>query len=458
MKRNEPRFSARALARVLRDHLSGSVAVKIAYSGGADSHVLLHALCELRDSSPWVVSAIHVNHGLHPQAAAWTDHCLAVCQRYGLACVVEHLKVRAIGTEGLEAAARRLRYATLAHHIGPGEVLLTAHHLNDQAETVLLQLLRGAGVRGLAGMRPVVDFSNGKLVRPLLEFTRTELLTYAQQHGLRWVEDTSNRDLGRSRNFIRHQVLPLLEQRWPQAKRVIARAARHTAEASALLDLVASTDLLSLPGEEGAMVSIADLRRLESPRRRNAIRYWIRQHGFAMPPTHLFEQIVRLVEQSSRSRHAAITWPGGEVRRYREGLWIMPPRPNTDAEIDLPWSLAEPLKVPGTDYALCLETAVGSGLSAERLRDKTAHVRLRRGGESLRLPGRRHHHKLKKLLQDAGVPPWERQRLPLIFIDDELVAVGDRWVCAAFAAQAGESSWRIVLKPAGRIPDPLAVV
>jgi tRNA(Ile)-lysidine synthetase-like protein len=247
LKRNEPGFSARALARVLRDHLSGSVAVKIAYSGGADSHVLLHALCELRDSSPWAVSAIHVNHGLHPQAAAWADHCLAVCERYGLACAVEHLKVRAIGTEGLEAAARRLRYATLARHIGPGEALLTAHHLNDQAETVLLQLLRGAGVRGLAGMRAVVDFSNGKLVRPLLEFTRAELLTYAQQQELRWIEDTSNRDLGRSRNFIRHQVLPLLEQRWPQAKRVIARAARHAAEASALLDLVASTDLLSLP-------------------------------------------------------------------------------------------------------------------------------------------------------------------------------------------------------------------
>jgi tRNA(Ile)-lysidine synthase len=458
LKRNEPGFSARALARVLRDHLSGSVAVKIAYSGGADSHVLLHALCELRDSSPWVVSAIHVNHGLHPQAGVWADHCLAVCQRYSLACAVEHLKVRAIGTEGLEAAARRLRYATLARHIGPGEALLTAHHLNDQAETVLLQLLRGAGVRGLAGMRAVVDFSNGKLVRPLLEFTRAELLTYAQQQELRWIEDTSNRDLGRSRNFIRHQVLPLLEQRWPQAKRVIARAARHAAEASALLDLVASTDLLSLPREQGGMVSIPGLRRLEPPRRRNAIRYWIRQHRFAMPPTHLFEQIVRLVEQSSRSRHAAITWPGGEVRRYREGLWIMPPRPNTDAEIDLTWNLAEPLKVPGTDYVLCLETAVGSGLSVQRASGKTAHVRLRRGGESLRLPGRRHHHKLKKLLQDAGVPPWERQRLPLIFIDDELVAVGDRWVCAAFAAQAGESSWRIVLKPAGWIPDPLAVV
>jgi tRNA(Ile)-lysidine synthase len=177
-----------------------------------------------------------------------------------------------------------------------------------------------------------------------------------------------------------------------------------------------------------------------------------------MPPAQLFEQIVRLVEQSPRSRHAAITWPGAEVRRYREGLWIVPPRPNADADIDITWNFAEPLEVPGTGYILRLETTRGSGLSAQRLSGKTARVCVRRGGESFRLPGRQHHHKLKKLFQEAGVPPWERQRLPLIFIDDELVAVGDRWVCAAFAAQAGESSWRVVLKPAGNMADPLAVV
>ncbi len=448
MKRNESGFSARALARVLHDRLSGSAAVRVAYSGGVDSHVLLYAVCELRQSGPWAVSAIHVNHGLHPQALAWEDHCLAVCQRLGVVCTVEHLKVRAIGTEGLEAAARRLRYATFARHIGVGEALLTAHHLDDQAETVLLQLLRGAGVRGLAAMPGVMDFSNGTLVRPLLGFARAELLTYAQRHRLQWIEDTSNRDLGRSRNFIRHQVLPLLEQRWPQAKRVIARAGRHAAEASALLDAVAEVDLPLLAPGQGGTISIAGLCRLESARRRNAIRYWVRQHGFAMPPAQLFERIVRLVERAPRSRHAAIAWPGAEVRRYREGLWIMPPRPRPDADIDITWNLAQPLEVPGTGYVLCLETTLGNGLSAKRLSGRTARVRLRRGGESLHLPGRQHHHKLKKLFQDAGVPPWERQRLPLIFVDDELVAVADRWVCAAFAAQAGESSWRIVLKPA----------
>ncbi len=458
MKRNESGFSARALARVLHDHLSGSVAVKIAYSGGVDSHALLHAVTGLRQSNPWAVSAIHVNHGLHPHAPAWAEHCLAVCQRLGVVCAVEHLEVQVIGTEGLEAAARRLRYATFARHIGAGEALLTAHHLDDQAETVLLQLLRGTGVRGLAGMPVVMVFSRGTLVRPMLGFTRAELLSYAQQHRLQWIEDTSNRDLGRSRNFMRHQVLPLLEQRWPQAKRVIARAGRHAMEASTLLDTVAEVDLPLLAPKKDGAISIPGLRRLEPIRQRNVIRYWIRQRGFTVPPAQVFEQIVQLVGQSPRSGHAAITWPGAEMLRYREGLWIMPPRPNADADIDITWNFAEPVEVPGTGYVLSLESTLGSGLSAKHLSGKTAHVCLRRGGESLRLPGRQHHHKLKKLFQHAGVPPWERQRLPLIFIDDELVAVGDRWVCAAFAAQAGESSLRVVLKPTGKMPDPLVVV
>jgi tRNA(Ile)-lysidine synthase len=419
LKRNEAGFSARALARVLHDHLGGSVAIKIAYSGGVDSHVLLHTLCELRASNPWTIGAIHVNHGLHPQATSWTDHCLAVCRRLGVGCAVEHLKVRTIGTEGLEAAARRLRYATLARHIDTGESLLTAHHLDDQAETVLLQLLRGAGVRGLAGMPAVSDFSKGKLIRPLLGFTRAQLLIYAQQEGLQWIEDTSNRDPGRSRNFIRHQVLPLLEQRWPQAKRVIARAGGHAGEASALLDTIAESDLPSLQTTQDGALSIPGLRRLEPARRRNAIRYWIRQHGFLVPPTQLLAQIDRLIEQASQSQHAALTWPGAEVRRYRQALWVFAPRPTPDGKVDVPWDPPQSLEIPGTGYMLCAERAVGEGLSAKRLGGKTLRVRLRRGGESLRLPGRQHHHKLKKLLQDAGVPPWERQRLPLIFVDDE---------------------------------------
>jgi tRNA(Ile)-lysidine synthase len=311
-----------------------------------------------------------------------------------------------------------------------------------------LQLLRGAGVRGLAGMPVVTSFSAGKLVRPLLGFTRAELKSYAEQQGLQWVEDTSNSDVRRSRNLMRQQVLPLLEQRWPQARRVIARAAQHAAEASALLDAVAQSDLQSLLRASGDAISVAGLRRLQPGRRRNVIRFWIRRHGFAVPPSRLLEQIVQVVEQSTQSQHAAISWTGVEVRRYREGLWIMPPRAHANVAVDMPWIPGQPLEVPGTGYVLCVEDALGSGLSAERLGGKTLRVRLRRGGESCRLPGRQHHHKVKKLLQGAGVPPWERQRLPLIFLDNELVAIGDRWVCAGFAAQAGETGWRIVLKPA----------
>ncbi|MFQ5937184.1 MAG: tRNA lysidine(34) synthetase TilS, partial [Acidiferrobacterales bacterium] len=227
MKKAEPGFSAGALGRTLTQRLGATSSLKVAYSGGLDSHVLLHALCQLRASAHWVISAIHVDHGLHPESARWAEHCQQVCEQLGVVCTVERIQVSDTDSLGTEAAARRLRYACFAQHIGYQDALLTAHHLDDQAETVLLQLLRGTGVRGLAGMPEVTAFSGGKLVRPLLEFTRAELAAYAESQGLHWVEDVSNRDVSYGRNFLRHQVLPLLEQRWPQASRLIARAGRH---------------------------------------------------------------------------------------------------------------------------------------------------------------------------------------------------------------------------------------
>lgn len=348
----------------------------------------------------------------------------------------------------MEGAARRRRYASLARHIGRDEALLTAHHLDDQAETVLLQLLRGAGVRGLAGIAEAKTFACGRLLRPLLGFTRDELLDYAQRHSLSWVEDSSNRDTRHSRNFLRHEVLPLLEQRWPAARRLIVRAGEHAAQASQVLDAVADNDLAMATYTDSVALFVPVLMCLEMPRRENLIRYWLRRRGLKAPSTSLLRRIARAVESTPRSRQAMVSWPGAEVRRYRDALWAMRPLAEPDRKLDLAWTLATPLAVPGTGYILRAEDAIGSGLARERIAATKLSVRLRRGGEICRLPGRQHHHKLKKLLQDAHVPPWERRRLPLIFADDVLAAVADRWVCAPFAAQTGEAGWRIVLERA----------
>lgn len=446
MSKAETGFSAQVLKQILGDRLGEHANLKIAYSGGVDSHVLLHALSELRAETRWTLSALHVDHGLERGSRQWADHCRRVCRRLDIPCTIGRIEVEEVDEEGREGAARRLRYTQLGRHIGAGDVLLTAHHLDDQAETVLLQLLRGGGVRGLAAMPEITAFAGGKLMRPLLRFTRTQLLAYARAQGLQWIEDSSNRDLRYARNFIRHQLLPVLEQRWPQAKDMLARCSRHAAEAALLLDRLAANDLASCQATGERELCVSALQQLPAERRRNVMRFWIRQHGFPVPSTLLLQRLDDVVTRAAQPHPYLIAWPGVEVRCYRNRLSIMQPLADPPLNLAIVWDPAVALDVPGTGYRVRAVAAVGKGLSRDRVGGGPLTVRLRRGGETCRLPGRQHHHKLKKLFQEAGVPPWERQRLPLVFVGESLAAVADRWVCEPFAAREGEPAFQIVLE------------
>jgi len=359
-------------------------------------------------------------------------------------CVVERVRVEGAAEDGPEAAARRARYACLARLLEPGEVLLTAHHRDDQAETVLLQLLRGAGVHGLAGMPPLAPFAAGFHARPLLGFPRAALETYARAQGLSWVEDPSNRAPGIDRNRVRHRVLPLLRERWPVADRQLAQAARHAAEAAALLDEQAGADLTACTGNDGGL-RVSRLRQLSSARRRQLLRYWIRSRGFRVPSTRQLELLLTQLEIEPRTRRAVVRWRGAELRRYRDALVLraVAARPAAGAVV---WDGVQPLLLPSIGRQMRLAPALGQGLARARVDGAVLSVRFRRGGEVCRLPGRSHHHKLKKLLQQAGVPPWERERLPLLYVNDTLAAVGDRWVCEPFAARWDEPGLVIVLE------------
>ncbi len=447
MKKAEAAFSAAALRKILSAYLSESASLKVAYSGGIDSHALLYALYELRDLTPWLVSVVHVDHGIHSESRAWAEHCVRVCAALGFPCEVEHVTVGEARAGGLEATARRLRYECLARHVGATDVLLTAHHLDDQAETVLLQLLRGGGVHGLSAMPMVTGFSAGELMRPLLGYTRAALNAYASAHGLRWVEDTANRDLRHARNFMRHRMLPLLERRWPSVRSVLARTAQHAGEAASLLDTLARIDLQSTRPDQGASLAVGALLRLPAERRRNVLRYWMRQQGHRPPSTLLLAKVMQIIEVPTRSQSAVVRWAGTEICRYRDTLSVVRPFIVPEPGLRLAWNPAVALELPGTGQVLRAVGCDGEGLSRERIAGAPLTVRWRTGGERCRLPGRRHHHKLKKLLQAAGVPPWERRRLPLIFVGEELAAVADRWVCAPFAAGDGEPGLRIVLEP-----------
>ena len=440
-------FSPSALADVLhRLGLSSATPLTVAFSGGLDSCVLLHALCQLRESLDLPLQAVHVDHGLHPESSGWARRAQQTCDRLKIPCTVERVQVTRIREHGLEDAARRARYACLARHVAQGEVLLTAHQADDQAETVLLQLLRGAGVHGLAAMPAMAAFHKGRLARPLLEFTREQLAAYARQENLQWIDDTSNADLRLSRNYLRHRIFPLLEAHWPEASRRIARSAGMAAEAAELLDDLAESDWSSCRGVEETRLSVVALRGLPPPRQRNLVRYWLRQQGFQAPTAMHLDQVLAQVARDPRSNRAVIRWPGTEVCRYRDELIALRPCAETDSGWRMHWNLTDPLEIPGVGF-LRAEKSQGDGLSCERIGQSPIIVGLRQGGEVCRLPGRVHHRKLKKLLQEAGIPPWERKRLPLVYVNGELAAIGDRWVCEPYAARANEPGWKLRLDP-----------
>ena len=446
MKNIDTGFSSQALADVLhRLGLAPDTPLKVAFSGGLDSCVLLHALCRLREAPPLRLSALHVDHGLQPASADWARFAQETCALLKVPCIVERVHVADIRAHGLEAAARHARYACLTRHVAAGEVLLTAHHGDDQAETVLLQLLRGTGVHGLAAMREVATFSAGRMARPLLGFTRAQLAEYAQREKLRWIDDTSNRDPRFARNYLRHRVFPLLEERWPGAARRIAQSAGLAAEAAELLDFLAESDWRSCRVENGSALSVTALRNLSRSRQRNLVRYWLRAQGFQAPSALHLAHILAQVAHEPRTRQAVVRWPEAQVWRYRDELVAMRPPVATDSATRVPWNLAEPLEISGVGL-LRAEVVHGDGLSRERIGRLPVTVGRRQGGETCRLPGRAHSHKLKKLLQEAGVPPWERGCLPLVYVDGELAAIGDRWVCEPYAARADEAGWKLRLE------------
>lgn len=408
----------------------------LAYSGGMDSTVLLHRLAAEPALRARGLRALHVDHGLHPHSGAWAEACADNCHRLGIPLVLRRVAVVERG-DGLEAAARTARHAAFAEVLAPGELLLTAHHRDDQAETVLLRLLRGAG-DGLAAMRALRPFAAGWLWRPLLDLPREQLQTYARAHALHWLEDPSNASDRHDRNFLRHHVLPRLAERWPRAGKALARSATLLATQS---DLLAGEDrrrLACVQGLDPATLSLPALMAEPEAWRARLLRAWTAGLDLPALPADAPATLERELLAAAPDAEARFAWSGASIHRWRDLLHAGTDEPGLAADWQARWAGSTPLALPTGD-TLAVSPAVAF--------DVPLSVHARQGGERLRLPGRDHHTTLKHALQDLGIPPWERRRLPLLsHPDGRLLAAGDLLVSAEFQDWLAARGARLVWK------------
>lgn len=422
-------FTAEQLRAVLPE-LTGSAAGIwwVGFSGGLDSTVLLHALVQLQ--LPVAVHALHINHQISPNADAWQQQCARFCAQLNVPFFAEKVSVKNVG-KGIEDAARAARYDVFANYTQADDYLLTAHHGDDQAETLLLRLLRGTGPRGLAAIASARQLKNGgTLLRPLLEFSRAQLESYARHYQLIWVDDESNQDDHYDRNFLRNQVMPLLQSRWPGFSRKWQQTAALCAQQENLLEEYAQIDLQHLDRRKervGQSIDLVWLKNLSCARRQHLLRYWLSEIGCDLPESTHWQQLEHQLYSAREDASVNIRWGRHSLRPYRNRLYVL------DAEL--------PVMELQLNALSSSESKVSPGLRAD-LPD--LEIRYRVGGERCKPTGRQHSQTLKKLLQEYGLEPWLRDVVPLLFSGDDLVAVGDLWISEGFVAQAGMPAFKLV--------------
>ncbi|WP_281271434.1 tRNA lysidine(34) synthetase TilS [Leucothrix arctica] len=392
----------------------------VAYSGGLDSHVLLHVMSQIPDIS---LRAVYIDHGLQESSLWWGRHCRGICSDLSVPFQLIPLNLQVPSGESLEAYARDKRYQAFAGLLEEGEVLLTGHHQNDQAETLLIQLMRGAGGAGLSAMPMITSFSGGHLMRPFLNFHRSALEDYAAKYQLDFVEDESNADLRYDRNYLRHQILPQLEDRWPGCYGTLARAALLQGETQRLLDGYLSEDMTSMTGSVVGTLSVKALKQCESARQRALLRLWITTSGFIAPSAKKLQHVVSDALFCSEEASPCVHWGSVEVRRFRDDLYAMEALSEHDESQSFYWDeLSEDL--PVESLGLSLQSSLLGGWRALAQQEEIGlTVKFRQGGESIKPSGRDKSISLKNLFQQLAVPPWMRSRMPLIYFKDDLIMV-----------------------------------
>jgi tRNA(Ile)-lysidine synthase len=431
-------FSAAALHAVLEASVPAEASgLIVALSGGPDSAALLAAVAEVARGENFralSLRAVHIDHGLQPAAVNFRDACERLCNHLSVPLHIVGVEVERELKHSIEAAARDARYAAIAAHMRPRECLLTAHHREDQAETLLLQALRGAGVKGMSAMPICRLFGPGWHVRPLLDVAHSELKQFGAHLQRFGSIDPMNEDLRFDRVYLRTAIWPLIEKRWPGAAIALSRSARHMAEAQELLDISACAEVERV--RDGDALLIPALRALPPLKRSNAVRLWLSQAGREAPSTARLVEALRQVFDAEADHQPAVVWGENALRRYRQRLFATdadPPRLH-DAKT---WAgaLGSSIELGPRLGNLTWIAQIG-GLAAERL-PAALIVRRRDGGETLKPALCARTQTVQHLCQSLGVLPWMRDALPMVFAGDELIAVGDLWLDARWCAAAG---------------------
>lgn len=421
----------------LHRHIPSASSIVLGLSGGLDSVALLFLLNQLQPRFGFLLSAIHVHHGISKHADDWAGSCIDLCERLDIPLHVAKVDITLLRHEhGIEAAARLLRYAEFAK--SKADFVALAHHQDDQVETLLLQLLRGSGVRGAAAMPVLKHFSSDAPVifRPLLDTPRSELLDYAEQHALQWVEDDSNSDERYARNFLRHRVLPVFAEKFPAYRQTLIRSSAHFAEAAELMDELAQADakVAVLNGR----LKLQVINSLSQSRAKNLLRYFIEQQGAPLPDA---SRLVEMLKQMSHLRQDAkmcIAWSNWELRCYREMVHVVKAEVSPVHFDEMEWTGRERLELPQLGGVLHFVSVRGAGLSVEKLLPRGVKIRTRQGGESMRVWRNAHHRSLKNIFQENQVPPWERDGIPLLFFGNELICIPGVVCSEEYSAQKNE--------------------
>jgi len=417
----------------------------VAYSGGLDSQVLLSLLTEwaIHDSTIQV-RVIHINHQLSPNANTWVSFCNDFALKHKIPFLTQEISIQQRSKEGVEAQARRLRYDAIKQHLLKEEVLLTAHHQNDQVETMLLHWLRGSGSAGLAGMATIQSLDHTQLIRPLLSFPKSALCDFAKQHHLTWINDESNECLYFKRNYVRKKIMPPLLAAQHSCLGNLTRTANHCAEAAKLLQVLADADLISIQHDQQHL-NINDLLKFDKIRQRNILRRWLALSNISMPTTAQLKVLQEEVILAQKSADPVLHLGNMSIRRYQSGLYLVPALKRIPQTKEWTWDLSTVFNLPqrlGTLMTKAIEKP--GGISIQKLGSNNVTVRFRQGGERMHPSKRSRGTSLKHLFQEWQVPPWQRDRWPLIFLNEQLVAVVNIDVARNVAAEKNEKGFQIV--------------